>query len=210
MNESQRFEQQIDFLLELEKLKSVFRRSYLLDSLRPENSSEHSWHIACMALVLSEYSDEALDLSRVVAMLLVHDVVEIDAGDTYCYDQAGAQDKAEREHQAADRLFGSLPQDQARWFRGLWEEFEDNKTPEARFGNAVDRLMPLLQNYHTQGKSWQEHGITKDQVRQRMDPIQKGSKRLWDYARLIIDKAEASGYLQAEEPQNNSWKRNTR
>lgn len=198
MHESKRFEQQIEFLLELDALKGVLRRSYLLHSLRPENSAEHSWHIATMALVLAEYADRAVDISRVAAMLLIHDAVEIDAGDTYCYDQAGARDKVQRENMAADRIFGILPPDQCRWFRDLWEEFEANQTPEAGFANAVDRLMPLLHNYYSGGKSWKEHSISTDMVRKRMEPLRDASQGLWDYALLLIDKAAAAGYLIAE------------
>ena len=196
--QGERFEQQIEFLLELDRLKAVLRRSYLLTTLRPENSAEHSWHIACMALVLAEYADTPVDVSRVVAMLLLHDSVEIDAGDTYCYDTDGAQDKAQRERRAAERIFGLLPPDQTRWFREIWEEFEANQTPDARFANALDRLMPLLHNYHTGGTSWMEHGISSAQVRERMEPVRLGSERLWTYACSIIDKALAAGYLRPE------------
>lgn len=195
MHTTQRFDRQIEFLLELDGLKNVLRRSYVLKSRRPENSAEHSWHIAAMAFVLAEYADAAVDLCRVAVMLLIHDAVEIDAGDTYCYDQTGALDKHQRENRAADRLFGILPPDQERWFRELWEEFEANETPDAGFANAVDRLMPLLHNYYSGGISWMEHGISTDMVRKRMEPIQNGSKRLWEYAQGLIDKAEAAGYL---------------
>lgn len=195
ISEQDRLERQIRFVLEIDKLKEIRRRSYLLTSQRRENSSEHSWHIAVMAMVLAEHGPQGLDLCRVLAMLLVHDVVEIDAGDTYCYDQAGAEDKAEREEGAAERIFGLLPQDQDQWLKSLWEEFEAGQTPEARFAHAVDRLMPLLHNYHTQGRSWLEHSISRDEVRDRMAPVHKGSKALGELAREIIDQAVAKGYL---------------
>lgn len=194
MQES-RLKRQIRFLLEVDKLKDVFRRSYLLSSRRRENDSEHSWHVALMALLLSEHADERIDTSRAVTMCLVHDVVEIDAGDTYCYDEAAGRDKAERELRAANRLFGLLPEDQARELMDLWREFEEGCSPEARFAHAVDRLMPLLHNYYTGGRSWREHGVGADRVRDRMRPIRESSQRLWDFAQEVIRDAEASGYL---------------
>ena len=195
MDEHDRLEAQIRFVLEIDKLKGIQRRSYLLNAKRRENSSEHSWHIAVMAMVLAEHGDPDLDLFRVLVMLLVHDLVEIDAGDTYCYDQEGARDKVQREQEAAERIFGLLPQDQDQWMKGLWQEFEAGQTPEARFAHAVDRLMPLLHNYHTQGRSWQEHAITQDEVQDRMRPVREGSTTLGQLAWEIIDQAVARGYL---------------
>ena len=148
-----------------------------------------------LAMLLTEHGNEDIDLCRVLCMVLVHDLVEIDAGDTYCYDHQGAQDKAQREVEAADRLFGILPGDQNQWLRDLWEEFEAGATPEARFANALDRFMPLLHNFWTQGTSWKEHGITQDQVQERMAPVQKGSQSLWEYSQQIIHEAVNLGYL---------------
>ncbi len=193
--DNQRLHKQLQFILEIDKLKEIFRQSYLLNSQRRENSSEHSWHLAVIAMLLTEYSNEQVDIRRVMCMLLVHDLVEIDAGDTYCYDEQNALDKSERERQAADRLFGFLPADQENWVRDLWEEFEAGATPEARFAHAVDRFMPLLHNFCTQGKSWQEHGITQDQVKARMAKIYQGSTTLWEYAQKIIEAAVQRGYL---------------
>lgn len=193
--DNQRLHKQLQFILEIDKLKEIFRQSYLLDSQRRENSSEHSWHVAVLAMLLTEYSNEQLDLCRVLCMLLVHDLVEIDAGDTYCYDEQNALDKSEREKEAAERLFGFLPEDQGHLVSDLWEEFEAGATPEARFAHAVDRFMPLLHNFFTQGKSWQEHGITQDQVKARMAKVHQGSTALGQYAQKIIETAVQRGYL---------------
>jgi putative hydrolase of HD superfamily len=190
-----RLTRQIAFLLEIDKLKSIFRRTYLLDETRHENSAEHSWHLAMMALVLSEHANVPVDPLRVLRMLLVHDIVEIDADDTYIYDTVGAQDKAEREQEAAQRIFGLLPPDQETEMHALWEEFEARATPEARFAAALDRLMPMLHNAHTQGRSWREHGIVSSQVLDRNSHIAEGSESLWDYARSVVQEAIRQGFL---------------
>lgn len=192
---TERLHQQIRFIVEIDRLKNILRRSYITDAERRENSAEHSWHLAVMAMLLAEHADERVDLCHVLRMLLVHDIVEIDAGDTFCYDKKGALDKAEREHRAADRIFGLLPEDQARELRVLWDEFEEQVTPEARFAMALDRLMPLLHNYHTRGKSWREHGITSDQVIAQNACMGNGSGRLWRFARSFIEDAVAKGFL---------------
>ena len=190
-----RLEQQIRFILEIDALKGVLRRSYVLAGDRPENSAEHSWHVAVMAVLLAEHANEPVDTSRGVRMLLVHDIVEVDAGDTYVYDATGSAGKAEREKRAADRLFGLLPEDQGREFRALWEELETGRTAEARFAGALDRLTPVLHNAHTAGRSWREHGITADRVIARNSAISKGSMALWEYARSLIEGAVAKGHL---------------
>ncbi len=195
MTTSDRLEQQIRFILEIDKLKTVLRRSYLLNGSRYENSAEHSWHLAVMALVLAEHANEPVDLCRVLKMLLVHDIVEIDAGDTYCYDEVANQDKAERERRAAERLFGLLPPDQRDELRALWEEFEARQTPEAKFAAALDRLMPLMHNFFTGGRSWQEHGVTLEQVLERNSPTAEGSATLWAFAKRLIDQAVEQGLL---------------
>ena len=152
-----RFGQQIEFILEVDKLKKVLRKTILMDRSRRENSAEHSWHIALTVLILSEYAkDSDVDLFRVMKILLIHDLIEIDAGDTYCYDDQGRKDQARREKKAADRIFNLLPADQATTLRELWDEFEERKTPESRFANALDRLQPFLHNYFTEGQTWQE------------------------------------------------------
>ncbi len=193
----QRFQQQLEFVREIDKLKQVYRQSLLLDGVRKENDAEHSWHLALMAVLLGEYAAApGLDLFRVVKLVLAHDLVEIDAGDTYCYDTSANSDKAARETRAADRLFTILPADQGRELRRLWDEFEARQTPEARFAAALDRLQPLLHNYLTQGRSWREHGVRKQQVLERNQLIADGAPELWAYAREIIEDAVAKGYLE--------------
>jgi 5'-deoxynucleotidase YfbR-like HD superfamily hydrolase len=192
---AERLERQIRFILEIDKLKTIVRRTYLLDVDRAENTAEHSWHLAIMAMLLAEHANEPVDTARVVKMVLIHDIVEIDAGDTYFYDTVAAADKADRERAAADRLFGMLPPDQEKEFRELWEEFEACRTPDARFAKALDRFMPQLHNYHTQGRSWQEHGITIDRVLERNKCISEGSSRLWECAEALLNDAVARGFL---------------
>ena len=189
------FNQQIDFVLEMDKLKSIFRRSYVLGTNRNENDAEHSWHLSLMAIVLSEYANTEIDVLQVLKMLLIHDIVEIDAGDTFYYDDKGARDKADREQTAANRIFSILPENQEKEFRCLWEAFEEGQTPEAMFAKSLDRLMPLLHNYHSKGKAWKEHGITQDQVLNKNKHIAEGSKELWEYAYSIITDAVKKGYL---------------
>jgi putative hydrolase of HD superfamily len=192
-----RFLRQIQFILEVDKLKTVLRRTYLIHADRAENTAEHSWHLAILAIVLAEHANEPVDLGRVVKMVLVHDIVEIDAGDSYFYDAAAAVDKSVREHAAADRLFGILPADQGAEFRELWEEFEAGRTADARFALALDRFMPQLHNYHTQGRSWAEHGITVDRVLEKNAGMAGGSARLWECTRELLQDAVSKGYLAA-------------
>ncbi|HET9216288.1 MAG TPA: HD domain-containing protein [Terriglobia bacterium] len=188
-----RLARQLYFILELDKLKSVYRRTYLIDGTRSENSAEHSWHLALLAMVLAEHANEPLDVGKVIRMVLIHDIVEIDAGDTYIYD--AQDDKAEREQRAADRIFGLLPPDQAQEFRDLWEEFETRQTAEARFASALDRFIPQLHNFHTQGRSWKEHGITSERVLMRNVEISHGSNAPWEWTQLLIERAEAEGFF---------------
>jgi putative hydrolase of HD superfamily len=191
-----RFQKQVEFILEADKLKHTLRRTILMNKSRRENSAEHSWHIALSVLVLSEYAaGKTIDVFRVVKMLLIHDLVEIDAGDTYCYDDQGRQDQAHREEIAADRIFNILPEDQARSFRGLWDEFEARETAESRLANALDRLQPFLLNYFTEGLSWQEHDVQSSQVVSRMQPVKDGSPFLWNYVKALLDDAVKKGYL---------------
>jgi len=191
-----RLEQQIQFIIEIDKLKQVIRQTYLTDASRRENSVEHSWHLAVMAMVLSEHANESdIDLSRVIKMVLIHDIVEIDAGDTFLYDDKHTESKLERELAAADRLFNLLPSDQAELFRTLWNEFEARQTKEAKFAYALDRLQPMLHNVITHGKSWQEHGITKSPVIKKNSPMQEGSVSLWAYISNLLDDAVEEGYL---------------
>ena len=195
INASDRFERQIRFILEIDKLKTIVRRTYLLNADRAENTAEHSWHLAIMAMLLAEHANEPVNVARVIKMVLVHDIVEIDAGDTYFYDTAAALDKAEREHAAAERIFGILPEDQGEELRQLWEEFEARTTMDARFAVALDRFMPQLHNYHTQGRSWAEHGITADRVLERNECMAEGSAKLWECTRVLVEDAIAKGLL---------------
>ncbi len=190
-----RLEQQFQFIVEIDKLKSVLRRTYLVNDSRRENTAEHSWHLTVMAVLLTEHANEQIDLLRVLKMLIVHDIVEIDADDTFCYDDVGALTKADREIRAADRIFNLLPEDQARELRNLWEEFEQRVTNEAKFAAALDRLIPLLHNYHTEGKSWREHGITSTQVMKRNLHIGEGSDSLWEFAQTLINEAVERKHL---------------
>jgi putative hydrolase of HD superfamily len=197
MTPADRLSQQFAFCLEIDRLKQVNRQTLIADGTRRENDAEHSWHLAVMASLLAEYAPPGADVARVTRMLLLHDVVEIDAGDTYCYDPSACATQADRERAAADRIFALLPSDQASAFRKLWEEFESRQTPEARFAAALDRVQPVLLNYHTQGRAWLEHGVTRGQVIARNRHIEAGAPRLWTYIEQLIDDAVAKGYLKA-------------
>lgn len=193
-----RLTQQIQFIIEIDKLKNILRQTHLTDNSRQENSAEHSWHIAIMAIVLAEYAPSNVDVLRAIKMLLIHDLVEIDAGDTFCYDVQGNLDKAAREEQAATRLFGMLPAEQGKQLREIWEEFESFETATARFAVALDRLQPLLQNQQNRGGTWQLYGITKNQVMQRMAPVKDGAPALGLLVEQIIEECVAAGYLNEE------------
>ncbi len=159
-----RLKKQLEFMLELDKMKNLYRQTYVLHEDRKENDAEHSWHIAVMAFLLEEYANFPVNTLKVIKMLLIHDVVEIDAGDTYRYDEKGYKTKADREEKAAQRIFGILPEEQKEEFYSLWREFEDCQTNEARFASVLDRIQPMLLNYTKGGTSWQEHGVYKSQV----------------------------------------------
>ncbi len=192
-----RLERQLQFVREVDRLKNVYRQTLLTDGTRYENAAEHSWHVCLMAVLLQEYAEPpGLDLLRVVRMLLVHDIVEIDAGDTYCYDEQAHLDKAAREQAAADRLFSILPEEQASEVRALWEEFEEMKTPESRYAAALDRLQPLLQNYFTEGEAWRRHGVRSSQVLRRNMHMREGAPRLWEFAEELIRESVRRGYLE--------------
>jgi putative hydrolases of HD superfamily len=187
---------QLRFLLEADRLKGVLRQSRIVDGSRRENSAEHSWHLALMSLVLGEYAPPGTDLGRVTAMLLVHDLVEIDAGDLFVY--AGEQAQArqeEAERAAADRLFALLPDGQAGSVRALWDEFEERRTPEAKFARALDRLQPMLANYEQGGGTWAQHGVPASQVLAKVALIEDGSATLGQFARELISAAVSRGFL---------------
>ena len=198
-----RMNRQIEFIKEIDKLKDVYRQSYLLSQARNENTAEHCWHIAMMAMLLVEYANSPVNLLHVIEMLLVHDIVEIDAGDTFCYDEEGNADKEQREQEAANRLFNILPLDQANRLMQLWQEYEVQETAESKFAKAIDRFMPLMHNINTSGRSWKEHGITKSQVIQRNKRIADGSEVLWRYTIHHILKATEEGVLDDDVEQEN-------
>ena len=195
--ESDRLQHQLEFVVETDELKQVMRQTLLIRDRRRENDAEHSWHLGLMAIVFQEYAKgSSLDVLKVLKMLLIHDLVEIDAGDTFAYDEAGQSDRQERERQAAERIFNLLPVDQAGEFRALWEEFEHRKTPESRYANALDRLQPLLLNYHSGGATWRRNGVREKRVIARNRHIAQGAPALWDYAKEMIGRAVEEGKLE--------------
>ncbi len=195
MNE--RLKKQLNFMLELDKMKNIYRQTYVLHEDRKENDAEHSWHLAILAFMLEEYAAEPIDTLKVIKMVLLHDVVEIDAGDTYLYDEEGYKSKAEREEKAAQRIFGLLPDDQRDEYYALWREFEDDITYESRFSSILDRMQPLLLNYTKGGIAWKEHGVHKEQVLSRNRPYFDASQELAEVIELVIEDAAAKGWLKA-------------
>lgn len=191
-------QRQLRFLSEIDRLKSVVRATGLMDGSRRENSAEHSWHLAMCAMVLAEHAPAAAAVSRALAMALIHDIVEIDAGDVFCYDEAAYAGKLEREWRAAERVFGLLPEDQGRELRELWEEFEAGESADARFAVALDRLQPLLQNHGCGGGTWRRHGITRERVERRMEPIRRGAPALWPFVVRVLDELETAGVFGAD------------
>lgn len=187
MEGNERLLKQMAFIREIDKEKSVFRQTWLTDGSRKENDAEHSWHLAMMALLLSEYANEKVDVLHVMSMVLIHDLVEIDAGDTYAYDSAGNETKRARELKAADRLFNILPEDQAKKLRALWDEFEEGKTAEAKFANTLDKCQPIMLNDASGGKSWDEHDVFASQIWKRNEKTGDGSKRVWEFFKAIIE-----------------------
>ena len=196
--EKSRLEKQIAFLTEVDKEKNIFRQTYLADGKRKENDAEHSWHLALAAVLLKEHMKEDADLGRVMTMVLIHDLVEIDAGDTYAYDTEGAATKREREVKAADRIFGILPEDQGTYLRELWDEFEAYETAEAKYAHLLDNFQPIMLNDASDGKSWEEHGVHKSQVCRRNARIPETSEIVWEKMLEIMDKHIEKGHLQAD------------
>ena len=195
--DNERLKRQIAFVVEIDKLKEVYRQTLLMSGKRYENDAEHSWHLGIMVVLLSEYAGaEQIDLLRVLKIVLLHDLVEIDAGDTFCYDKNASVGKYEREKVAANRIFGILPQDQAAGLMELWEEFEARQSPEARYAAALDRLQPILHNYNTKGAAWKKHGVTADRVLERNRHIGDASPKLWEFAQSIINDAVEKGFLE--------------
>ena len=201
MGADESLERRIEFLLEADRLKTVARQSWITDGSRHENSAEYSWHLALMALVLAGHAPPGTDLARVLAMLLVHDLVEIDAGDLFVYADGAALARQEvAERAAADRIFALLPDPQAAEIRGLWDEFEERRTREARFARALDRLQPMLLNMRTGGGTWVAHGVTLDRVLAKVELIEDGSPSLGSYARAMIAAAVELGFLKPAPP----------
>lgn len=194
-NKMEKLEQQIRFLLELDKQKEIIRQTYLADGSRKEGDAEHAWHLAIMAFLLADYANEKIDVLKTIKMVLMHDVIEIDAGDTYAYDTEGLKTKKDREIKAADRIYGMLPEEQKEEYRALWEEFEAMETPEAKFARALDNVQPILLNDASGGRSWREHEVKKSQVMGRNAKTHEGSEALWEYIKNIIDKNVEKGNL---------------
>ena len=194
----QRFQKQLDFILEADKEKTILRQTHLTGYLRQENDAEHAWHMAMMVYLLKEYANEEIDLARTMMMALIHDIVEIDAGDTYAYDSAGKATQAERERLAADRIFGMLPEDQAVELRSLFDEFEACQTPEAKFVRAMDNLQPILLNDANNGRDWRLHQVKASQVQKRQERTGLGSTQIWEFINGLIDENRRKGNLRDE------------
>ena len=194
--ETDRLEQQLSFLIECDKMKKILRRTVLMDSSRRETDAEHSWHFALMAMTLLEYvGNKDLDTYKVLRMALVHDLIEIYAGDTFAYDPKGHSDKYERETSAADKLFSLLPEDQGKEFRSLWEEFDAMETPEAQYAASIDRFQPFLHNYRTQGYTWKEGNVHYAQVYERMEILRTAMPALWPTVLNMMKDSVEKGYL---------------
>ncbi|HBC3491129.1 HD domain-containing protein [Vibrio alginolyticus] len=194
----ERLEKQLALVIELDKLKSILRRTRVKSAEgRLENSGEHSWHVVLMAILMEEHANAPVDICRVMKMLLIHDVVEIDAGDTFVYDTAASQEQAEKEIRAAERLFGMLPSDQEQELLALWHEFEAAQTDDAKYAKALDRLIPMLLNYHNNGQSWKEYGVSREQALTINKRIEFGSVTLWDKAKELIEEATEKGWLKS-------------
>ena len=190
-----RMKQQLTFLMEIDKVKNIFRQTYLADGKRKENDAEHSWHLAIAAFILKEYATEEVDVFKVIIMVLIHDLVEIDAGDTYAYDTAGAKTKRARELAAADRIFGMLPEDQGGYFRELWDEFEAYESADAKYAHLLDNFQPLLLNHESNGKSWSEHQVKKSQIYKRNERIAETSPEVWERMEQIVEEHIKLGHV---------------
>lgn len=196
---NERLKKQMQFIAEIDKLKSILRQTALANRSRQENVAEHSWHIAVMALLLSEYSNVgSIDTNKVVKMLLIHDLVEIYAGDTFLYAEYLPEEKFEEERKACENLFNILPSDQAEDMISTWEEFEAEQTPEARFAKTIDALQPILLGYENQGWSWHQHSINKEQILKHKEHMKQGSLDLWKYTKNLLDEAEDKGFVPTE------------
>ena len=191
----ERLKKQLDFALEIDKEKNIFRQTHLSGHGRNENDAEHAWHMAIMAYLLQEYSNEPVDITRVMLMCLIHDVVEIDAGDTYAYDAEGLKTQKAREEAAKERIYSLLPEDQKKDLAAIFDEFEESKTPESKFAHAMDNLQPLMLNNSNDGGDWREHGVSAKQVYGRQDRTKEGSEKLYEITEQIIKKHVEKGNL---------------
>ena len=191
----ERFKKQLDFILEIDKEKEIYRQTHLTEYKRQENDAEHAWHMAIMIYLLKEYANEEFDVAKAMMMALTHDIVEIDAGDTYAYDNANLVTQKDREEKAADRIYGLLPDEQRDELRALFEEFEEGKTPEAKFARVMDNFQPLILNDSNNGKDWRVHGIKKSQVEKRQISSKMGSEEIWEYTKELIDNNVKKGNL---------------
>ena len=191
----ERFKKQLDFILEIDKEKEIYRQTHLTEYKRQENDAEHAWHMAIMIYLLKEYANEEFDVAKAMMMALTHDIVEIDAGDTYAYDNANLVTQKDREEKAADRIYGLLPDEQRDELRALFEEFEEGKTPEAKFARVMDNFQPLILNDSNNGKDWRVHGIKKSQVEKRQISSKIGSEEIWEYTKELIDNNVKKGNL---------------
>lgn len=196
MSDFERLEKQLEFIREIDKEKLIKRQNYLTDCETHENDAEHAWHMAIMVLLLKEYSNTDIDVLRTISMLLIHDLVEVYAGDTYAYDEEGKKTQAEREAKAADKLYSLLPEDQEDYLKSLWLEFEEQKTPEAKFARTMDCFQPLILNDATNGRAWKEHDVRKSWVMKRNQNTHLGSETIWEYAREnLIEKNVKNGNI---------------
>lgn len=191
----ERFEKQLNFILEIDKEKQILRQTHIRGYSRQEDDAEHAWHMAVMAFLLQEYSNEKIDIGRTMLMLLIHDLVEIDAGDTYAYDAEANKTKDEREHKAAERIYGLLPEDQGKMLMDLWLEFEAYETPEARFAHVMDNFQPLLLNHENDGKDWNSHNVRISQPLKRNEKTATGSEEIWSYMEEILEQSIRDGKI---------------
>jgi len=198
MTDPERFAEQLRFILEIDKEKNILRQTHLSGGGRRENDAEHAWHMAVMVWLLREYANEEIDAARTMMMCLIHDLVEIDAGDTYAYDPEGIKTQKEREKAAADRIFGLLPKEQGRELRGLFEEFEAYETPESRFAHTMDNFQPMLLNDSNGGADWKEHDVHRAQVEHRNEKTGTGSEAVWEYMKTVLDRNEQKGALRTD------------
>ncbi|MEW8974058.1 MAG: HD domain-containing protein [Tissierellaceae bacterium] len=191
----ERLKKDIEFIVELDKMKSILRQTSLIGEDRREDDAQHSWHISIMAMILSEYANQDIDVCKVIKMLLTHDLVELYAGDTFCYDKVGNQDKKERELAAAEKIYGMLDEDKGKKLRELWDEFEEMKTPEALFAASMDRLQPMLNNYYNSGGTWKKFDVAQSDVYKRIGPVEKSSDELWGFVEYMLEDAFERGLI---------------